>query len=310
MAKERRLGRGLEALLARPGDEVEAVAGEAAAPVASMHRASVFDVDPNPYQPRQDFDPAEIDSLAESIREHGLIQPIVVRRMGERFQLVAGDRRLRASIKAGLADVPVHILEMDDRHLAEMAIVENLQRKDLNALEKAASFQSYLKKFGCTQEELAGRLQLDRSTVSNLIRLLELPDEVQHAVRRGEVTPGHARALLPLEEREQINFCRRIQAEQLSVRSVENLVNATMNAAEEANPIAAAASPGAKRTRTRTAHLASLEQELRTALGAKVEITTSARGRGKIAIHFGNHEEFERLFAHLRGEQKEQRQVG
>jgi ParB family chromosome partitioning protein len=310
MAKERRLGRGLEALLARPGDEAAETLEIAAAP-ASMHRASVFDIDPNPYQPRQDFDQAEIDSLAESIKEHGLIQPVVVRRQGDRFQLVAGDRRLRASIKAGLSDVPVHILEMDDRHLAEMAIVENLQRKDLNALEKAASFQAYLKRFGCTQEELAGRLQLDRSTVSNLIRLLELPDEVQQAVRRGEVSPGHARALLPLEEREQINFCRRIQAEQLSVRAVENLVNTTLNASDDptaATPDANTNAP--KRTRTRTAHLASLEQELRTALGAKVEIVTSARGRGRIAVHFGNHQEFERLFAQLRGENLEQRQVG
>lgn len=310
MAKERRLGRGLEALLSRAGDEgAETVALADGTP--SMHRASVFDIDPNPYQPRQDFDPAEIDSLAESIREHGLIQPIVVRRQGERFQLVAGDRRLRASIKAGLSEVPVHILEMDDRHLAETAIVENLQRKDLNALEKAASFQSYLKRFGCTQEELAGRLQLDRSTVSNLIRLLELPDEVQQAVRRGEVSPGHARALLPLDEREQINFCRRIQAEQLSVRAVEHLVNAAMHESEAGGAATPSTTPGAaKRTRTRTAHLASLEQELRTALGAKVEIVTSARGRGRIAIHFGNHQEFERLFAQLRGEGVEQRQVG
>ncbi len=310
MAKERRLGRGLEALLARPGEEGQDAPEAAAAATASMHRASVFEIDPNPYQPRQDFDAAEIESLAESIRAHGVIQPIVVRRQGERFQLVAGDRRLRASIKAGLADVPVHILEMDDRHLAEMAIVENLQRKDLNALEKAASFQAYLQRFGCTQEELAGRLQLDRSTVSNLIRLLELPEEVQQSVRRGEVSPGHARALLPLEEREQINFCRRIQAEQLSVRAVENLVNATLNAHEEAAAVSPGSTNAPKRTRTRTAHLASLEQELRTALGAKVEIVTSARGRGRIAIHFGNHQEFERLFAQLRGENVEQRQVG
>lgn len=308
MAKERRLGRGLEALLARPGDDEAAPVAEA---TVGMHRASVFDIDPNPYQPRQDFDSAEIDALAESIREHGVIQPIVVRRQGERFQLVAGDRRLRASIKAGLSEVPVHILEMDDRHLAEMAIVENLQRKDLNALEKAASFQNYLKRFGCTQEELAGRLQLDRSTVSNLIRLLELPEEVQQAVRRGEVSPGHARALLPLDEREQINYCRRIQAEQLSVRAVEHLVNTALNAGDEQAAAVTSTTAGAtKRTRTRTAHLASLEQELRTALGAKVEIVTSARGRGRIAIHFGNRQEFERLFAQLRGEIGEQRQVG
>ncbi|MDZ4782758.1 MAG: ParB/RepB/Spo0J family partition protein [Planctomycetia bacterium] len=309
MAKERRLGRGLEALLALPNED----GGDmqiATAPLESA-RVSVFEIDPNPYQPRQDFDQAEIDSLAESIREHGLIQPIVVRRLGERYQLVAGDRRLRASIKAGLSDVPVHLLELDDRRLAELAIVENLQRKDLNAIEKAASFQSYLKKFGCTQEDLAGRLQLDRSTVANLIRLLELPDEVQQAVRRGEVTPGHARALLPLEEREQINFCRRIQAEQLSVRSVESLVNTAIHEANEGDATASPkATAAAKRTRTRTPHRASLEQELRSALGAKVDIISNARGRGRIVIHFGGHEEFERLFAQLRGGEGTQRQAG
>ncbi len=310
MAKERRLGRGLEALLARPGDDSDD-GHEASAAAPAMLRISVFDVEPNPYQPRQDFDQAEIDSLAESIREHGLIQPIVVRKLGERYQLVAGDRRLRAAIKAGLADVPVHLLELDDRRLAELAIVENLQRKDLNALEKAASFQSYLQKFRCTQEELAGRLQLDRSTVANLIRLLELPEEVQQAVRRGEVSPGHARALLPLDEREQINFCRRIQAEQLSVRNVESLVNAAIHAgSEEGATPSATNNAAAKRMRTRTAHLASLEQELRTALGAKVEIVTSPRGRGRIVVHFSGHEEFERLFAQLRGADGTQRQAG
>lgn len=310
MAKERRLGRGLEALLARPGDDADEGPGtDVAAP--AMFRISVFDVEPNPYQPRQDFDQAEIDLLADSIREHGLIQPIVVRKFGERYQLVAGDRRLRAAIKAGLADVPVHLLELDDRRLAELAIVENLQRKDLNALEKAASFQNYLQKFQCTQEELAGRLQIDRSTVANLIRLLELPEEVQQAVRRGDVSPGHARALLPLEERDQINFCRRIQAEQLSVRSVESLVSAAIHAGSEAGAAASAANHGAaKRKRTRTAHLASLEQELRTALGVKVDIVTSPRGRGRVVIHFGGHEEFERLFAQLRGADGSQRQAG
>ena len=139
----------------------------------------------------------------------GCLQPVVVRRVDDRYQLIAGERRLRAAKQAGWTDVPVNIIEADDRQTAELAIVENLQRKDLNPLEKAASFQRYLEQYGCTQEELAGRLKLDRSTIANLIRLLELPEPVQDAVRQGKITPGHARALLPLgEEREQVAVLR------------------------------------------------------------------------------------------------------
>ena len=177
-------------------------------------RVNVRQIDSNPAQPRQDFDPKDMQSLAESISTHGLLQPVVVRQVHERYQLVAGERRLRAAIQAGWVDVPVNVVEADDRQMAELAIVENLQRKDLNPLEKAASFQKYLDQYGCTQEELAGRLKLDRSTIANLIRLLELPEPVQDAIRRGKITQGHARALLPLgDEREQIEFCRRIERE-------------------------------------------------------------------------------------------------
>ena len=134
-----------------------------------------------------------------------MIQPLVVRRHGDRYQLIAGERRLRAAIKAGWQQVPAQVREADDRQMSELAIVENLQRKDLNALEKAASFQQYLERYGCTQEELAGRLKIDRSTIANLIRLLELPEAIQQAIRTGTLSQGHARALLPLgDEREQI----------------------------------------------------------------------------------------------------------
>ncbi len=161
----------------------------------------------------------------------------------DRYQLVAGERRLRAAIQAGWVDVPVNVVEADDRQMAELAIVENLQRKDLNPLEKAASFQKYLDQYGCTQEELAGRLKLDRSTIANLIRLLELPEPVQEAIRRGKITQGHARALLPLgDEREQIEFCRRIQREGLNVRQTEALVQETIDAADR-EPLAAVETP-------------------------------------------------------------------
>ena len=166
-----------------------------------------------------------------------------MRRVHDRYQLVAGERRLRAAIQAGWVDVPVNVIEADDRQMAELAIVENLHRKDLNPLEKAASFQKYLEQYGCTQEELAGRLKLDRSTIANLIRLLELPEAVQEAIRRGKITQGHARALLPLgDEHEQIEFCQRIQREGLNVRQTEVLVQETIDAADR-EPLAAVETP-------------------------------------------------------------------
>ena len=172
--------------------------------------------------------------------EHGLIQPLLVRRAGQRFQLIAGERRLRAAIKAGWTEIPVRVREADDRQMAELAIVENLQRKDLNPLEKAASFDRYLEEYQCTQEELAGRLSIDRSTIANLIRLLELPGTVQDAIRGGTVSQGHARALLPLgDESEQVAFCQRIQKEGLSVRAVEQLVQEQIHSGEsDRKPVA------------------------------------------------------------------------
>ncbi|MEN6457668.1 MAG: ParB/RepB/Spo0J family partition protein [Thermoguttaceae bacterium] len=264
---------------------------------AQLGRVNVHQIDSNPAQPRQEFDPSELRSLAESISSHGLLQPVVVRRVRDRYQLVAGERRLRAAIQAGWADVPVNVVEADDRQTAELAIVENLQRKDLNALEKAASFQKYLDQYQCTQEELAGRLKLDRSTIANLIRLLELPDAVQNALRRGQISQGHARALLPLgDEREQIEFCQRIQREALNVRQTEAMVQETIDAIDR-EPLAMVKTPP-KKSRSagvKSEQIAALEQEFRTSLGMKVKLTHNARGRGKLVVLFRNHEEFERL---------------
>ncbi len=263
---------------------------------ANAARVPVRQIDSNPAQPRQHFDPEEMQSLADSISAHGLLQPVVVRQVHNRYQLVAGERRLRAAIQAGWVDVPVNVVEADDRQMAELAIVENLQRKDLNALEKAASFQKYLEQYGCTQEELAGRLKLDRSTIANLIRLLELPEPVQDALRRGEITQGHARALLPLgDPREQIEFCRRIQREGLNVRQTESIVQETIDTAD-LDPLDVPAPTKPTRSgRVKSEQTAALEQEFRTALGMKATITHNARGRGRLVVHFRNHEEFERL---------------
>ncbi|MBN1910481.1 MAG: ParB/RepB/Spo0J family partition protein [Pirellulales bacterium] len=272
----------------------------AAAPEPEVVQVDVHLIESNPFQPRTDFEADGMKSLAESIGDHGLLQPLVVRRKDGAYQLIAGERRLRAAQQAGWNEVPVKVVDADDRKASELAIVENLQRRDLNPLEKAASFQRYLQTHGCTQEELAGRLKIDRSTIANLIRLLELPDPVKDAIRSKTLTAGHARALLPLgEEHEQNEFCKRIQKEGWTVRQTEQFVQEAIDKAD-AEPLAVAGRVGKSRpSRPKDDQLAALEQEFRLALGTKVKLTHNARGRGKLVIQFANHDEFERLRAHL-----------
>ncbi|MFM7844088.1 MAG: ParB/RepB/Spo0J family partition protein [Planctomycetota bacterium] len=258
----------------------------------------VDEIEENPFQPRRDFSEEEIASLSESLKEHDLLQPILVRQVAGRYQLISGERRLRAATRAGWKTIPARLRQADDRLVAELAIVENLQRKDLNPVEKALSFKRYLDQHDCTQDELARRLKLDRSTIANLMRLLELPSTVLDALRTGLVSAGHARALLPLDEpRQQLEMCERIAREGLSVRDVERMVGEQL--AREDEPKIAGKISGSNSRRTRSDQVASLEQELRAALGTKVEIRTAAKGRGKIVIHFGDHDEFDRLWDHL-----------
>ena len=332
MTRERRLGRGLEALLGgmanRPSAATSPIAPatvpftspevqrsvafepqEPADALPGLKRVSIRQITHNPAQPRQDFDAKEIKSLSESITAHGLLQPVVVRKVGDGYELIAGERRLRAAQEAGMDDVPANVIDADERVSAELAIVENLHRKDLNALEKATSFQRYLEQYECTQEELAARLKLDRSTIANLIRLLELPSAIQEALRQGRVTQGHARALLPLgEEREQIAFCRRIEAEGLSVRDTETLVQQAIDAAD-GEPLGVVDRDGSRKRpgKPQNEHVAALEQQFRAALGLKVKLTHNAKGRGKLVIQFRNHEEFERLEEQICGKRSTRR---
>lgn len=331
MAKDRRLGKGLAALLGTPLDEDGVVEGnstpassssrptpsstkattsvptaptrvrkvpepsaELEAPAGTL-QLSVYDIDNNPFQPRRKFNEEEIGALAESIREHEQLQPILVRKMGERYQLISGERRLRATIHAGLKSIRAEVREADDRLVAELAIVENLQRKDLNAIEKALSFRRYIDEHQCTQDDLAKRLKIDRSTIANLMRLLELPEEIQQQVQQDRVTAGHARALLPLgEEDQQLEFAQRIAQEGWSVRETERQVTDQLDAEESVLPSKGRNTRGKKRN---TPQIAALEQQLRLALGTKAEIRQNARGGGKINISFANPDEFERICA-------------
>lgn len=258
-------------------------------------------IERNPYQPRQSFDESRIADLADSIREHGVLQPLVVRKLGDRFELIAGERRLRAAQAAAWEQVPVQVRDVTDRQMAELAIVENVQRKDLNPIEKATSFQRYIEEYQCTQEDLAARVHVDRSTIANLIRLLELPAEVKEMVASGEITQGHARAMLPLGDEDlQRDFAKRIKSDKLSVRGTEEAVQDHIHSLDS-DLLSLVDSDGQSRPveSPRNEHLVSLEQRLRNALGAKVDVKQSARGRGKITIHFKNHEDFERLMDQL-----------
>ena len=317
---ERRLGRGLEALLGEvvagppsgslPAPKPVADRGAAAEGDGTLIQVNVYQIDTNPYQPRTEFDSEEITSLAESLSDHGLLQPIVVRKEGDRYQLISGERRWRAAIQAGWEEVPATVREADDQQVAEMTIVENLQRKDLGPLEKAVSFRQYLERFGASQDELARRLSIDRSTVANLIRLLELPLNVQELIRDKSLSAGHGRALLPLgDEQAQLKLAKQIRSEQLSVRATERLVADRIRAEDDPHGLEQTDTDTSSRSSNRE-HLAPLEQKLRRALGTPVDIREAAKGRGTIAIHFTSREEFERLYGELLDRQDADRLAG
>src|SRR5262245_9834997 len=209
-----RLGRGLTSLLGEAGD---GHGSRASLPVEQIQT--------NPYQPRKAFDEDEIGHLSDSIKTHGVLQPLVVRPLGDQFQLIAGERRLRAAQAAGLREVPVTVVNFDDQQVFEASLVENIQRSDLNPIEKAQGFKDYLDRYGVTQEQLAQRLGMDRTSVSNLVNLLHLPEEVQTAVRQNQITLGHAKILKGLASpQRQIEFCKEVVMRGLSVKALELIV--------------------------------------------------------------------------------------
>jgi ParB family chromosome partitioning protein len=283
--EKRRLGRGLDSLV---GNSESGGSG----PATESNHVRIDRIQHNPYQPRKTFDPDELSALGESIRSHGILQPLVVRKVGDQFQLVAGERRLRAAQAAGLTQVPVRIVDFNDQQILEAALVENIQRSDLNPIEKAQGFKDYLDRFAMTQEHLARRLGLDRTTITNLVNLLELPAEVQDAVRRGEISLGHAKVLKGLGDPDrQISLCKEVVARGHSVRALETLVKTQK---DEVPPTPARTGPA------KTNHVAAIEDELRGRLGARVEIRLRAKDKGHIVLAFESNDDFERLLEILR----------
>jgi ParB family transcriptional regulator, chromosome partitioning protein len=307
----RRLGRGLSALLggSAADGQSEAEAGSAVIPMTGRpvpvdsNHIHVELIERNPYQPRKDFDPESLSELVDSIKQHGVLQPLLVRPAGSQYQLIAGERRLLAARQAGLETVPCRVLELEDQGMCEAALEENLKRKDLNVLEKAQAFQDYLHRFSTTPELLARQLSMSRSSLANFLRLLELSEFVKEALLAERVSYGHARAMLSLTHESQIALCQRIEAESLSVRQTESAVRELLKQQQDpgAETIPFTGAPAAKPDPAEASnHVKSVEEQLQQLLGVPVSIKVSGKEKGKIVIPFSNNDEFERILRQLR----------
>lgn len=308
----RRLGRGLSALLGGgpAGDALVDVESQTAslttrAANQDPNQVHVELIERNPFQPRKDFDSESLNELVESIRQHGILQPLLVRPAGAQYQLIAGERRLLAARQAGLETVPCRVLELEDRAMCEAALEENLKRRDLNVLEKAQAFQDYMNRFGASLDDLARQLSMSRSSVCNFLRLLELSEFVKEALLADRVTFGHARAILSLSSDDQVALCQRIEAESLSVRQTESAVRELLKNQQDGAgatiPFSTASGGAAKPAAADpTNHVRSLQEQLQQQFGVSVEIKLSAKEKGKFIIPFANNDDFERILRLLR----------
>lgn len=280
---KKRLGKGLGALLPEDGPTNQEN------DQGNVKQLNIELIEPNPYQPRKEFDPTLLEELSESIKEHGLIQPISVRRFGAKYQLVAGERRLRASKLAKLATIPAIEKDIDDQQLMEMALIENLQREDLNPIEEALAYKQLIEQFNLTQEEVARRIGKNRATIANIVRLLKLPEKIQENVSRGTFSMGHARALLSLEtERQMFKVYQRCMEEDLTVRQLEEYIKSLKNKATREIEDRVKKDP----------FMEKLEQALQTKLGTVVKIGRRKHNR-TITIQCKNNQDFQRIIKML-----------
>ena len=279
MAK-RGLGRGLSALI----PDIETIRGQ------EVRELPIDGIQPNPFQPRKRFDESKLAELAESIRQHGIVQPLVVRQKGSSYELVVGQRRLEAARIVGLESVPVIVNAFEDIEMVQVALIENLQREDLNAIEEAEAYRRLIEEFGMTQEGLAKVLGRSRPVITNTIRLLNLSPEVQEIVSRGTISMGHARALLAIDNLGlQEKVCRHIVDKQLSVRETEEVVRRVVATGrlEKAK---------ARANQVKDPHIVSIEERLRRALGTQVRVCPGKK-KGKIEIEYYSDEDLERILS-------------
>lgn len=288
MANKEILGRGLESLL---GEAIGIESGE------KIMRLKVTEIQPNEAQPRKQFAQAQMDSLVDSIREHGVLQPIIVRPTSKGYKIIAGERRWRASKQLGIKELPVIVKNADSLKTIELALVENIQREDLNPIEKATAFSELKSNFGLTQEQIATKVGQDRSTIANTLRLLDLPEEVQDFVSRGTISMGHARSLLSLKDpKKQIALSEKIVKDDLSVREVELIVSGKES---HVDPLKAPMGIKLAHTLIKSPQILDLEDKLRRIVGTKVSIMEK-NGKGKITIEFSNNAQFESILAKLK----------
>lgn len=278
------LGRGLDALIST---ETVQTAGS-----QSIGEIEISQIEANPNQPRREFSEEALQELADSIKELGIIQPITLRKMGkDRYQIIAGERRFRASQLAGKTTIPAYILKADDEDTMEMALIENIQREDLNALEIALAYQQLIEQHNLSQEQLSKRVGKGRATIANFLRLLRLPATIQMALKEKRIDMGHARALLSLDNpAEQIKLFHDIEVNSYSVREVEEIVRKMKEGGE---------APAAKKVTAKQPHpeFHQLKKQLTHFFQSPVQLTCSAKGSGKISIKFKNEQELERIIA-------------
>jgi len=279
--KRKGLGRGLDALLGT-ADRPEETG-------AQLRELAVDLINPNPFQPRTHFDDAALTELADSIRAQGVIQPVVVRRRSGEYELIAGERRWRAAQKAGLSRIPAVIREIDDNQAAAMALIENLQREDLDAIEQAKAMRRLVQEFSLTHQQVADVLGISRPAVTNALRLLDLAAPVQKMLRERTIEAGHARSLAALPKKEQVPLAERVVKRTLTVRQVESMVSRYLGHREE--PAAADDDPDTR----------ALERRLADALGLPVAVQANRKGRGRVTLSFDSLEQLDGIVARLAG---------
>jgi ParB family transcriptional regulator, chromosome partitioning protein len=296
MNKKKELGKGLRALLSNietttNKEEKTQLVKELTSSVSTI---ALDAIEVNPFQPRTEFDPEELMELAKSIKVHGLIQPITVRSLGgDAYQLISGERRMRASKMAGLTQVPAYIRVANDQEMLEMALIENIQRSDLNAVEVAISYQRLIDECSLTHETLSDRVGKNRSTVTNYLRLLKLPPEIQNAVKSNDISMGHARVLAGVQDIAlQLQMFKKTMNDQLSVRQLEDLSKSSTTLPAQKN--------APKINDATSIELERIKKEISGLIGTKVDIARNNKGQGKIVISFANDKQFNDIYDLLR----------